>query len=324
MRIHIGNLWRGRVLASLLLFAFLFLTPQTGIARGVFEKSNYFSFQVNTQNKEAFREVRDGADALLLNLGERMGALEEVRAKPTIAVTITSNREAFREAQSNLSAVDHWAAGTAYPAQSKIFLSLDAHDFFSKDDIALHEIAHIAVYRAAGKHRLPRWFEEGMAIYLAGEELVSRVETATAASIFSELPALATYTRRFPSATGEARLAYAVGSLFVAYLANAHDLEANLPKLFAEIRAGKSFRGAVRMTFGRTLDQLEASWRIEMERRTTWIATLSNGELIWGMTSVLFLLASVVAYRRKRRGIIEMPNEQPETEEEWPPTGMAS
>ena len=308
-----------KVSSLVLLLTVLFI----GTATAAPVSSTYFDYSIQTQNPDAFALVRETADATLVDLGNRLGAHEEVTARPKIQVTLTSNREAFREAQSSMSAVDHWAAGTAYPAQGKIFLSIDPHDFFSKEDIAVHEIAHIAVYRAAGKRRLPRWFEEGLAIFLAGEELVTRMETATAAMVFKDLPTLATYEKRFPKASGEARLAYSVGSLFIAYLGAEHDFEANMPILFDSLRRGKPFHVAFERAMGRSLRDLESEWRAHLEGSTVWIATLSDGEIIWGLSSLLFVLVSVLAYRRKEAAIAAMPLDMTEAEDEhWPPTGM--
>ena len=257
----------------LLLFALL---PTFASAAPV--TSDFFTFSVQTQNPDAFAQVRETADDILTDLGTRLGALEQVTAEPKIAVTLTSNREAFREAQSSMSAVDHWAAGTAYPAQGKIFLSIDPHDFFSKEDIAVHEIAHIAVYRAAGKRRLPRWFEEGLAIYLAGEELVTRVETATAAMVFKELPPLSTYERRFPKASGEA--SWLLGWLSFVHTSQAW-VEKTMPILFDALRRGQTFNVASNVHWvvpskRWRLNGSSYGWNHHVDR------SLSDGEIIWG------------------------------------------
>ena len=197
--------------------------------------------------------------------------------------------------------------GNRISAQDKIFLSLDAHDFFTKEEIAVHEIAHIAVYRAAGRSRLPRWFEEGIAIYLADQELHTRIQAMAAASFFRSPPDLEEYTRRFPSASGEARLAYATGALFIADLAIHENFEKKMPILFHSLRNGTPFTEAFRRAMGNSLTHLEGNWKQRLNEQNTWLAVFSDGEVIWTLVGFLFVLTCGVGYRRKRTQLLQCP-----------------
>ncbi len=300
------------------LLVLLFLLPFS-----TSQAHTHFEFSVETKNPRVFEELRRDADVIYLNLAKRLGSEKVVRKNPPIQVTISSNREAFRQAQPGQ--VDHWAAGTAYPAQGLIFLSTDAHDFFTKEEVAVHEIAHIVVYRAAGKRRLPRWFEEGIAIYLADEDLVRRFQSAQGAALSERVPSLQDLTRSFPRPAGEARLAYAVGSLFVQHLVVHYQFDQKMGAFFQALRDGLPFPRAIEKTLGTPLPAIEEEWRDNLHSSASWLATLSDGEWIWFGVSLLFLIVGIVGFIRKNRNLAQMEDGnpwEPDEDDVWPPTGM--
>ena len=77
--------------------------------------------------------------------------------------------------------VIEWAAGVAFPRQSRIVLRAFGTALFNLRQTFEHEISHILVYRAVEGRHVPRWLMEGFAIYQAGESLVDHGHTAAGA-----------------------------------------------------------------------------------------------------------------------------------------------
>ena len=64
-----------------------------------------------------------------------------------------------------------WGAGMAFLEQSRIVIKSPKYMPVNKSfrELIGHELAHIMLYRAAGKRWLPRWLQEGFAMYSSGE-----------------------------------------------------------------------------------------------------------------------------------------------------------
>ena len=190
-----------------------------------------------------------------------------------------------------------YAQGVAYAPLRLVLVTLIAPHTFEGVDVletGLHELAHVAVHDATGGNHVPRWFNEGLAIYESGEKPWQRREVLWKAAATHELLPLADLDRVFPEA--EVNVAYAEAADFVRFLLREED-RGRTQSLFARVRQGQSLEAALGDAYGADLRTLEYQWLKGLEASTSAGALVSLGSLVW----VLGAVALVVAYLRRKR-----------------------
>src|SRR5690606_39089842 len=113
-----------------------------------------------------------------------------------------------------------WVKGVANGARGEIAVSFHAPNGSISDFATTlrHEMAHVALFRAAGDRPLPRWFQEGVAESLTEEVSFGRAEALATAIFGAGVPELAKIDEAFHGDQRETGVAYAAARDFVAFL----------------------------------------------------------------------------------------------------------
>jgi hypothetical protein len=164
------------------------------------------------------------------------------------------------------------------------------------EEVLAHEVAHVLIHRAAGGRRVPRWFDEGLAM-LAARSWRWRDQTELAAGLLSgpRVP-LWKLDDLFQGDRRQVEHGYALSGTLVQDLLERYG--SAVPRIvLARVAQGDTFDQAIRGATGATLvDVGEAFW----ERQGTlklWIPILTSTAVLWFGISVLAIVAGV----RKRR-----------------------
>ena len=278
--------------------------------------TQHFTIHHALHNQKKALSLARWVDQELVKNGREMGQSEAVLADPRITIRLAPDEATFFAAQPDKSRIPEWAAGVAYGDRHLIVLSLATSHYFNLNEIARHEISHVAVRRAAGT-RIPRWLDEGLAILHAGEHVQSRILKADGAALTGTLLPFKELTRGFPRAGSRAELAYAQSYRFVHWLMNSQGLSQRLPLLLDAVRSGRPFNDAFADVMDEPLPFVEARWITHLETSATWLAFLMDPEWLWGFAGLLFLLAYGIRRRKISREIAAMDSD--EEEEAWPP-----
>lgn len=129
--------------------------------------------------------------------------------------------------------------------------------------VVVHELVHELLDQYVGPHgrRIPRWFHEGLAQYLAGDTyLGAREEDLVWPIATQRLPAFGGLRTEFPGDPEELRIAYAMSYSYVSWLAR----EYGIGDLLAVARATDeltSFERALVGRLRRSTLELEDAWR---------------------------------------------------------------
>jgi len=193
-----------------------------------------------------------------------------------------------------------YATGVAYPAWGLIMLTMSAPDSWHPPDlevVLVHELSHIALYRAVDGRRVPRWFSEGVAIHQSEVRLLPRMQSLLRAAAQRSMLRLSELSARFPSRPHEVNVAYAQSADIVGFLRRTENDEKRFHRLVRALRAGDSFDAALSNAYGWTSIGLEREWRESLRTRYRIVPALLGGTTIWVLAAVLV----VVAYRRRRR-----------------------
>ncbi|MFT3774780.1 MAG: peptidase MA family metallohydrolase [Minicystis sp.] len=154
-------------------------------------------------------------------------------------------------------------------------------------------MAHLALDEAAGGHDLPRWFHEGFAVHIAGEDAAVRAESLCLAALHDRLLGLREVDARFPDGAPGPSLAIAEAADFVRFLLDKPARE-RFPALIERLRAGEPLDRALPAALGSDLDGIEVRWRKEMARRYSFVPVFVGATLLW------VVVALGIGVRRRR------------------------
>ena len=238
------------------------------------------------------------AEALASISTETIEAVAEQTGLPApmhLDVILAPDAASF--AASQPSAPPGWAAGTAWSERGEIYLRtrMPRSGPNKIDQVFTHEVVHIVLGRAWKEGRPPRWLNEGLAKYLAGELGPEEHLLLSRSALNGGLIPLEHFTHHWPVRASQARLAYVQSVDFVAFLARQGDDV--LPTVVQRMAAGASLDEALLEATGEDLESLEERWR---GRITLWHALLpliGSSSTVWVLAALLFLVA---AWRRRR------------------------
>lgn len=172
--------------------------------------------------------------------------------------------------------VEDWVAAYSIPEQQIIFVAAESGpDLMTglERDIR-HEVTHLAIASAAGSNRnsVPGWFNEGLAIYVSGENDPS-LDSAISEAIDNRiLPSLslqcvATFATLPPR---EAALAYAQSASVIRFIVERYGA-AQIANLMTAYAQGADCNQGVQSALGVSLMELESQWlrRLSSTEQTT-------------------------------------------------------
>jgi hypothetical protein len=192
-----------------------------------------------------------------------------------------------------------YAAGVAYPQLGLVLLTIaPVHPNSQHDlrEVFKHELAHIALSDAVLGRAVPRWFNEGFAVFASGESSLVRWQSLWTATLSDNLLPLARLERGFPSDDATASVAYAQAVDVVRFLVRREE-EQRFAALVARIRDGQTFERALEDAYGTNVPSLEFGWREDVARRYTFWPVFFSGSMIWAGALGLF----VWGWRRRKR-----------------------
>jgi hypothetical protein len=205
-----------------------------------------------------------------------------------------------------------YAAGVAFSELGLVLLSEaprypgERHDL---GEIFRHELAHVALHDAVDRRSVPRWFNEGVAVYASGEGEMHRVQTLWTATVSGNLIPLAELERGFPSGSERASVAYAQAADFVRFLL-ARGEEHRFRALVERLAAGAPFERALADSYQSDAFSLEREWQKSLARRYTFWPILLGGSSLWVVGAGLVVVGYVRRRGRARRKLAAWAREE--------------
>ncbi len=191
-----------------------------------------------------------------------------------------------------------YASGVAYPELNLVLLTLTPQSPSERLDLLetfKHELAHIGLAQAVNGQNIPRWFNEGLAVYASGESSIPRLQTLWMATLAGSLMPLERLERSFPEDAVTASVAYAEAADVVRYLARKQE-QHRFDGLIERLGQGNTFEKALLGAYGLDRFALEYEWREDVGRRYTFWPVLFSTTVVWGGIVGLFFWG----YRRKK------------------------
>jgi hypothetical protein len=193
-----------------------------------------------------------------------------------------------------------YATGVAYPRWGVVLLTMSAPQTWEPPDlevVLVHELSHVAFYRATSGNTVPRWFGEGIAIHQSEVRMLPRMESLLRAAAQRSMLRLSELDDHFPSRPHEVNIAYAQSADVVGFLRKTSNDERRFHRMIYALRNGETFDTALATAYGWTRIGLERQWRDSLRTRYRIMPALLAGSTVWVIAAILV----VFAYRRRRR-----------------------
>ena len=201
-----------------------------------------------------------------------------------------------------------WGAGITLPGPRLVALRADA----DPAGTLRHELAHLVLHDAV-QVPLPLWFEEGYAVYAAGEwDLLDALELNYAV-VGGSTPGLDSLNRALRGHPAGISTAYALSASAVLELARRNPSRTLTP-LVDRLRDGMPFDSALRATTGLTPENFDEAWQKGVRKRYSLFTWLAAGGA-WALLSLALMAGTYWRRRadRRRRSALdegwEMPSE---------------
>jgi len=257
--------------------------------------AGWVHFIYHPSSRERVQPLIAQAEAVRHDLTERLGfpVLSEVRVEiartPGEMATFAPSGAPYPE----------YAAGVAYSEIGLVLLSLTPIHAGQEQDLAevfRHELAHVALHDALNGQPVPRWFNEGFAVFASGESSFARMKTLSMSTVGGSLIPLRDLESSFPDDETKAQIAYAEAVDVVRFLVRREDIH-RFRALVSELREGQSFEKSVLDSYAVDLATLEVEWRDDASRRYTFVPLLLSGTFFW----IIALGLAIWAWRRRKR-----------------------
>jgi hypothetical protein len=257
--------------------------------------TRYFDFFFSEQDRALVESLAEEADTIADEVISYIG----VGVEKPIEVLIATGDE-FKRVQPHPSDLPEWVSGVAYHQLSLIVLksprSLRGKEYNLKKTFT-HEVSHVILGAAFSNGKpIPRWLNEGIAMYLSREWNFNRISTMTQAVLTDSLLPLSEITYTFPRGEKEGELAYCQSFYLVSFLIATYGKE-HFHRLVQSLSQEKVVEDIVLKVYGMNLSQLETEWHHYLRLRFSWIPLITSASSLWFLITLIF----IVSYIKKRR-----------------------
>jgi hypothetical protein len=192
-----------------------------------------------------------------------------VMLEDPIKMFIYANHEDFLGAY--FTSGQEWAGGAAFDEFGVVMMTVDPRQPEWGTVVATHEMTHLVIHRATenpfgGDLTLPRWLDEGIAVYSSGEIYTrSDFDMLLKRAIKNdELLTLRTLSSPFPADPDEAVLSYAQSGAVVKFIIDTYGSEA-MAKLLNALGEGALYDEALVQALGVDTDGLDNAFRASLD-----------------------------------------------------------
>lgn len=272
----------------------------------IVHESSHFRVFFDASDRSNAIELMD-----LLQTGyEELQFKLQTQVSDTIQVFLCPNEKSFDTLTGKM--VPHWGEGVADPQNHVIVLKSPKfsknYDRFPK--LVLHELIHIFVGELNRQAiDIPRWFNEGIAIYLskdpdfAGGQAISKALISNSILALDEIDDVLNFHKE------KARLAYEESYSVFLFIEDKFGKEW-IFELLGNLKQQPNFNQAFLQTFDMDLIDFEWEWMQFLEKKYRWSFLLDFETYLWIFILVTFILVFVAIKIRNRKVLKKWENQE--------------
>ncbi|KPJ58153.1 MAG: hypothetical protein AMJ42_03810 [Deltaproteobacteria bacterium DG_8] len=263
--------------------------------------TGYFDFYFTEYDRNVVEGLARESDRIAEKVMSDLG----VESKGMIKVYITMENE-FQKVPSYHSAIPDWVSGVAYHKLSLIVIKSPraikgVHYDLRKTFI--HELTHVLLGSTfEDDEHIPRWLNEGVAMYESREWSFTRVSTITQAVLTDSLLPLSEITHAFPMERKKAELAYCQSFYLISFLITKYGRE-KLHRFIRYYSKERMLEEALLKVYSMNQRQLEEKWQSYLKTRFSWIPIITSTGTLWFLITLIFICGYI---RKKRRMIVTL------------------
>ncbi len=194
-----------------------------------------------------------------------------------------------------------WGAGAALAERHMIVLK--SPDVFninrSFEELLAHEYAHLVVAYKAGFFEAPRWFNEGLAMYVSTEWSWSDGLAMSRAAVFGHFIDLKDIELVNRFGEGKAHVAYAESYLAVSYMVETYGT-GSIAAFLSQIGKGASVDQALYFAVGSNYTEFQNELDQYLRKRFNIVSLYMDTMFFWLSLAILVIVAGFIRYRRRR------------------------
>ncbi len=235
----------------------------------------------------------------------------------SVYITIVPSRRHFRELLQDR--LPDWTGAFASPSTRSMYVKSPRWDPepSSFQITLIHELFHLFIHDYMGNRHLPRWMDEGMAIFYSRETRWQGASAISKALLTHSLIPLMQIDSVLKFHQPKAELAYQQSYWAVRYLLATYDID-GLRIILDELRRGAGLDHAFFQATGSTFKQFEQEWRRYIRDKHQWTWLQDIDDFAWMFILLLLPLVYVVKRLRARR----IQREWEEQEQYVPPNDL--
>ena len=242
----------------------------------------------------------DAADSVLTQTRSRLAELldDSLSYKPSIYLV-----EDMRQFEKLIRGrFPDWGAAAAFSERKLI--AIKSPDKFnlgkSLEELLAHEYTHLVVSHKTGFHEAPRWFHEGMAMFVSMEWSFSDNLAMNRAAIFGDFLSFRDIENMNRFGEGKAHVAYAQSYLAVKYIYDNYGRK-SLAVLLDELSQGKNLSSALLASTGATMPEFENEFHAYLTKRFNIMTLFMDTMFFWLGLAMIVLIATFLRYRKRRK-----------------------
>jgi len=217
-----------------------------------------------------------------------LGTVQEV----DIHVVIAQNEDEFYKITGGQ--IPDWGVAAADPRHGVIFLKSQR---FNRSDvnveiIVIHELCHVILGRLVKPGALPRWFDEGFALYHSGELTWESNILLARGLVSGQIIPLEEIDDVLYFKMPKAALAYRESLAAIEYLTEIYGRDV-LPRIILSMKSGKTLSQTFISVIGISIAAFEEQWIQHMRQKYLWYAVLDT-RLIFSLVIVILFFWALI------------------------------
>ncbi len=202
-----------------------------------------------------------------------------------------------------------WSTGFAVPNENLIVLRTQGNFI----QTAIHELTHILLYGAVAHKSIPRWFNEGLAVYYSNEKEFASSSLISKALITESVIPLSDIEQVISFGSGRAQLAYQQSYLAIIFIMKRYGND-SIKEIVKALAMEESDDAAFLKALGMDLLDFEIEWYRYIREKFRWHFLIELETYLWLFIFLLFVLVFIMIRYRNRKTLQRWEEEEKLTE----------
>jgi hypothetical protein len=170
------------------------------------------------------------------------------------------------------------------------------------EKIAIHELTHILLNQAVRGQPIPRWLNEGIAVYFSREKAFASNSLVSKALLTNSIIPLHEIDNVLSFHAEKAQLAYQESYLAVRFLFE-HFGDEKVKSILQQLSNGSGIQNAMYYSIGLSFNQFEQLWLEKISKSHRWQFLMDFDNYLWIFVLLIFLIGVFVVRKRNQAKI---------------------